>query len=282
VARDRRVLTVDTAAADRLVELLGDDLDHGRPDRSFSPFWSNVGLGFADAVGDAAAGFAGGPGAAHAPGAAGGGEPRRSPGIATLYLHYNRVTRALGAPFLEVAGTLRTEERGALAVTQTLADGGRLRVAFGDTDTFLVEVAGVPTARLAFLDDPALERLRVSRGGARRRYDALLPTLDPRDPDRAFPIAIGVRLLQRQLGRTTPSRAGYAPTPTASSASPWAWRSSASTSGATRSGSPAPPGRSTRRSRAHGPGWPMPSAHGRCRSPRRRPPAWRRPPPTPC
>jgi hypothetical protein len=196
VAHDRRVLTVDASAADRLVELLGDDLDHGRPDRSFSPFWSNVGLGFADASGDAAGGFAGGPGAAHDAAAADRGEPRRSPGVATLYLHYNRVTRALGAPFLAVAGTLRSDRRGALAVDQTLDDGGRIRVAFGDTNTFLVEAEGVPVARLAFLDDPALERLRVARRGAWRRYDALLPTLDERDPDRAFPIALGVRLLR--------------------------------------------------------------------------------------
>lgn len=187
---------MDPATADRLVELLGDDLDHGRPDRSFSPLWSSIGLGFADDVGAAEAAFAGGPNFARGPGTTEDGGVRRSPGIATAYLHYNRVTRALGAPFLEIDGALRSDARRALSVEQTLADGGRLRVAFADTDTFVVETERVPNARLAFLDDPALARLRTARHAAVRRYDATVPTLDPRDPDRAVPITVVVRVLR--------------------------------------------------------------------------------------
>ena len=205
MAAHRAVLTVPgtagLATADRLVALLGDDLDHGGPDTSFSPFWSNVGLGFAlpspaDATPGLASstGFAGGPAAAARGGpAAAARAGARGPGIATLYLHLNRVTRALGAPFLEVPGRLRREARTALSVEQDL-EAGRLRVAFCAPDTFVVEAEGVPHGRLAFLDEPELRGLRVERRGAERRYLARVATLDARDPDPALPLVVGARL----------------------------------------------------------------------------------------
>lgn len=157
------------SAADRLVDLLGERLDYDAPDRSFSPHWSDIGLGFDG-----------------------------SPGVATLYLHYNRVTRALGAPFLEAEGRVEVDRREALQVRQTL-DRGTLGYAFGETNTFVLDGAGTSWARFAFLDDPDLERLRVTRPeAAERRYTALLPTLDARDPDRTVPIVVAVRLLHGQ------------------------------------------------------------------------------------
>ena len=185
------------ATADRLVALLGDDLDHAGPDTSFSPFWSNVGLGFAlPSPVDATPGLASNTGFAGGPAAARGAPARavvRGPGIATLYLHLNRVTRALGAPFLDAPGRLVRESRAALSVEQDLG-AGRLRVAFCAPDTFVVEAAGVAHARLAFLDDPELRGLRVERRGAERRYLAQVATLDARDPDPALPLAVGARL----------------------------------------------------------------------------------------
>lgn len=187
-----------TNTADRLVELLGDDLDHGRPDTSFSPFWSNVGLGLAaGSAEDGTPGLASGAGFAGGPAAAARGAPQdrpRPPGIATLYLHLNRVTRALGAPFLAVPGRLVADARRALTVEQDLSEG-RLRIAFCGTDTFVVEATGVDHARLAFLDDPALRLAGVGRLGADRRYRASVPTLDARDPDPVLPVTIGARLL---------------------------------------------------------------------------------------
>ena len=185
------------ATADHLVALLGDDLDHGGPDTSFSPFWSNVGLGFAlPSPVDATPGLASSTGFAGGPAAARGAPARasvRGPGIATLYLHLNRVTRALGAPFLDAPGRLVRESRTALSVEQDLG-AGRLRVAFCAPDTFVVEAAGVAHARLAFLDDPELRGLRVERRGAERRYHARVATLDARDPDPAMPLAVGACL----------------------------------------------------------------------------------------
>jgi hypothetical protein len=202
MADDRGVLNVpvppSTNTADRLLDLLGDDLDHGRPDTSFSPFWSNVGLGFAaGSAEDGTPGLASSVGFAGGPAAAGPGAPRsgpRIPGIATLYLHLNRVTRALGAPFLAVPGTLARDTRRALMVEQDLGDG-RLRVVFSGIDTFLVEATKVEHARLAFLDDPELRLTGVERQGADRRYRASVPTLDARDPDPLLPVTIGARLL---------------------------------------------------------------------------------------
>lgn len=185
------------AAADRVVALLGDRVAYDTPDRSFSPFWSNVGLGFRAGVGAgapglaSAVGFAGGPAAAtNEPSSSGHGLP----GIAACYLHVNRITRTLGAPFLEAPGRWLGETADALSVVQRL-DVGRLGVAFAGTDTVVVDAEGLPYVRFAWLDDPDLQRLRLDGRGAVRRWRALLPTLDARDPDAFLPVAIGVRVL---------------------------------------------------------------------------------------
>jgi hypothetical protein len=184
--------------ADRVVALLGDAIAYDTPDRSFSPFWSNVGLGFRAGVGAGAPGLASAAGFAGGPAAATDAAPELghgAPGIAACFLHVNRITRTLGAPFLEAPGRWLDEHADALSVVQRL-DGGRLRVAFAATDAFVVESEGLPSVRLAWLDDPELARLRLEGRGAVRRWRALLPTLDARDPDAFLPLTVAVRVVR--------------------------------------------------------------------------------------
>lgn len=192
--------TFDTA--DRIVALLGDAIAYDTPDRSFSPFWSNVGLGFRAGVGGGAPGLASQAGFAGGPAAATDAAPALGlgiAGIATLFLHVNRVTRTLGAPFLEAPGRWLGETADALSVTQRL-DLGRLRVAFAATDTFVVETEGLDHVRFAWLDDPDLRRLRHGGHGAVRRWRTLLPTLDARDPDPYLAVAVAVRVARGRWG----------------------------------------------------------------------------------
>ncbi len=181
------------SVARALCERLDGALRFDDADRSFSPHFSNVGLGFvAPPPGTGPAAGSGGPEAAGSRSAGG----RELAGIATAYLHVNRVTRALGRPFLTLAGEPPiTTCHAPLEVRQTFSDGGELRVVGSDVDTFVLRGQGERVARLAVLDDPDLLDLRPLRAGAReRRWLARLPTLDPRDPDPAFPIVLAARL----------------------------------------------------------------------------------------
>lgn len=188
--------------AERMVALLEGALRFDDADRSFSTCFANVGLGFVLPEGrhDPAAG-AGGPEA----GASRTARGREIAGIATAYLHHNRVTRALGAPFLE----LRVDDRvaavaaaryGALDVRQRLAHG-EARVAFTDVDTVVLDATGVTGADLGVLRDPGLLDLRrAASHEGERRFLARVPTLDPRDPDPTTPVVLGLRLVRGRWG----------------------------------------------------------------------------------
>ena len=172
--------------ADRLQTILGSSLDYSHPDRSFSPFYSDLGLGF-----DARA------------------------GIACLYLHYNRRTTALGNPLLPLPGTpLRTEQT-ALYVRQELPNG-TARFAFCARNTWLMETRGLGALDFRLGADLDVSRYYAKLGPApemgdgsglkelRREatsaghviYDAYLPNHDKRDPDERFPFVLGVRVIR--------------------------------------------------------------------------------------
>ena len=172
--------------ADRLQAVLGGNLDYSHPDRSFSPFYSDMGLGF-----DAQA------------------------GIACLYLHYNRRTTALGNPLLPLPGSpLRTQQT-ALYVRQELPDG-TARFAFCARNTWLMELRGLGPAGFCLGTDLDVRRYYAALGPTpdiaegrglqelRREittcgnviYDAYLPNHDKRDPDERFPFVLGLRVIR--------------------------------------------------------------------------------------
>jgi hypothetical protein len=191
--RDRGVLTVPgdagLAAADRLVALLGDDLDHGRPDPRSARSGRTSASGSPLVAGRRGArpgeqpGFAGGPGPR-------GGRPRRArPRARARHRHplpalQPRHARAR-RPFLEVAGALRRRARARSRRAGPWPAAAGCASPSAHTDTFVVEAAGVSRARLAFLDDPDLE-LRVAAAPAPAPVPTPgCPTLDARDPDPA-------------------------------------------------------------------------------------------------
>lgn len=78
-------LVAGTAA--NIEAALGNDLDYSTADTSFSPWYSDIGLGFDNAG-----------------------------GIAALYFHYNRTTTRFGAPFLSLPEKPIRSERSVSAV----------------------------------------------------------------------------------------------------------------------------------------------------------------------
>ena len=164
--------------ADALLAALGEDLPYDTPQCSFKPCSSTIGL----LVG-------------------------AQPGIASAVLHYNRRVIVLGsptAPFLAVPGTIAARRHAPLAISQTLAGGGSVRLAGFDLDCYLVELTGVDNLDWAPDGDGMRER-RCTVDDEVIRWDALVPTRDERDPDPSVPVAVVVRVL---AGTRLPSADG--------------------------------------------------------------------------
>ena len=163
-----------TITGDNLVKHVGDTLDYSTAMTSFSPFHSDIGLGFDPAGG----------------------------GIKCLFLHYNRKTTRCFDPFLSVPSSVKRQERSPTGVTQLLEDG-TVRVAFCDHNTWIVECEGVKRLDFRVSHDPAFEEPRCTmHEGNIRTFDGYFPTGDARDPDRRFPVVLGLRIV---VGRSNDS-----------------------------------------------------------------------------
>ena len=158
------------SSSQTLARLLGDTLDYSRPDTSFSPFYSDVGLGI-----DAQQG-----------------------GIRHLYLHYNRRTTAFLDPFLPFPAPTQAA-CAALSVHQTLPQGS-VMIAFCGHNTWLVEAQGGLGSSMHFADANLTEARRAAVGTETILFDGYLPNGDPRDPDKRFPLVVGLRLLRGHFG----------------------------------------------------------------------------------
>ena len=179
-------MQTSATAADRIVSILGDQVDYSIPDRSFSPCYSDIGLKI---TGD--------------------------PGVAALWCHYNRGTTMFGAPFVAIEGNGETRsERTALAVRQEFAGGGSAEIAFYDRNAFVIDCQGVAAISFRFvpaelkplsaredreheLHDaaPYITEPRVTQRGDALLFGAYLPAQDKREPDSTFPIQIGFRAI---------------------------------------------------------------------------------------
>ncbi|WP_187274003.1 MGH1-like glycoside hydrolase domain-containing protein [Paenibacillus sp. N3.4] len=150
---------------------LGKQLDFSSPDTSFSPLYSNIGLGF---------------------------EPQ-SPGIGCLFIHYNRVTSRLGAPFLRCEEELLEAEHAALRVTQRFVRG-KLDFAFYARNTWVADYKGAGKLQFHFsydgMDEAWLEPDHDQQANAPRLFRGYLPNEDKRDPDARFPVMIGLRIVR--------------------------------------------------------------------------------------
>lgn len=153
------------ALVDQVIETLGDKIDYATMDRSYSPWYSDMGLGF-----------------------------EGQGGIAHLFLHYNRRTAIYGAPFLTVDDGMVDEQRSPLAVTQRYG-GGSVRYAFYERNAWLLAAHGVSVSCAGGMVPDAREP-RGQIWGDTRLLNCYFPTGDPRDPDVQFPFALGVRLIR--------------------------------------------------------------------------------------
>jgi hypothetical protein len=152
--------------ARHVIETLGPNLDYSTPDRSFSPFYSDMGLGFRDET-----------------------------GIDCLFLHYNRRTTEYGAPFLAVEGALAKEQRTVLGVTQQY-EAGTVTYAFYDRNSWIVEVQGdIPSLMCHAMTNDQVTEGRSTVVDTVSIFEGSLPTLDPRDPDASFPFILGLRVM---------------------------------------------------------------------------------------
>lgn len=173
----------DASSVAAIERVLCGQLRFGSPAQSFSPWFSDIGLGF-------------GPG----------------PGIAALYLHYNRMTSTLGEPLLSIGTELNDVRVEPLQVHHCLAGGGSLRTLFYGHNTWLVEGAGVPSAHLAFGASFEAARPAVSDSGDQTWcLRVQLPTRDPRDADIFLPMMIALRAVRGDLMSEGKGRFGIEP-----------------------------------------------------------------------
>ena len=161
-------------AATHLIQLLGDQLDFSDGDRSFSPFYSDIGLGVTEAG-----------------------------GIAALFLHYNRRMTTFLEPFLALPDPVEPHRKTALGIQQRFREG-EAEIAFCDHNTFIVDCSGLSTLQFnpALQEDFAERRCRRVAAGI-VLFDGYLPTADPRDADRTFPFVVGLRLVTGSIESAT-------------------------------------------------------------------------------
>ncbi len=164
-----------TVTADNLVECLGDDLDYQGAWGSFSPFYSDIGLGIVN-VEFGTSRFIGS-------------------GIQRLLLHYNRHTTIFLEPFLSMPAAVKAPLCTATGVTQFFQDG-TASIAFCEHNTWVVECEGVPQLEFGVAHVVGGQCLRHSTWGEDiHLFDAYLPTADKRDPDQYFPVVLGLRVV---------------------------------------------------------------------------------------
>ena len=155
-------------AAERFAALLGDALDFSDADRSYSPFFSDIGLGIDE----------------HG-------------GIACVYLHYNRQGTTFLQPFLRMPEPTRPHECTATGITQRFPSGSA-RIAFCGHNTWVVDCSGVPALEFNSGEHEGFTERRCARvdGESTCIIEGYLPTIDPRDTDATFPIIIGLRIVK--------------------------------------------------------------------------------------
>ena len=157
--------------ADKLLEALGTSLDYDCTERSFSPCYSDCGLGFDD----------------HA-------------GIAKLYTHYNRRTNALGAPFMRAPGNVSAAEQGPLHVRQTL-DQGELLVVGWERNAWVVEASNLEGPLTFHLSDEDFQQQRLQEDDGVWLLDCYMKNHEQRDPDPHVPLCIGLHTCAGSLER---------------------------------------------------------------------------------
>ena len=150
-------------------------MDYAIPDHSFSPFYSDIGLGFVESN----------------------SSDDEATGIDALYLHYNRATTRFGAPFVRFISDepLVQIKRTALYVEHRFAKGN-VRTSFTARNTFLISCTATDGITFRFATAGVLPgEARVTSLDGCYLFEGYLSKADQRDPDPVFPIIIGLRVV---------------------------------------------------------------------------------------
>lgn len=167
----------------RIEQALSGKLNYTAPERSFSPWFSDVGLGFDGKT-----------------------------GIAKLYLHYNRATYEWGAPLLQTGQSVVEEIMSPLEVRQRLKKNAEARTAFYGHNAWLFEASGLGKAVIDLGQDIAQSGPDASAAGAQTWLLRMqLPCRDQRDPDTHFPLRLALRAVTGSLTMIGPGRFSATP-----------------------------------------------------------------------
>lgn len=166
------LMTYGQPTVDLVIKSLENKVSHTNMENSFSPLYSDIGLGFDE----------------------------KNAGISKLYLHYNRRTLKIGHPFLKIDNKLISNQNKVLSVNQTTAENGKLSYVFYDHNSWITEAENIK--EIAFeLIDTAYTEVRVKKDPTTNSlfFEGFYKNLDIRDPDKKFPVLYGIRMLSGQF-----------------------------------------------------------------------------------
>ena len=169
---------LETNTAQTVINSLEGKIDYSKHQTSFSPFYSDIGLGFSG-----------------------------NSGISSLFLHYNRITLGLGTPFLKINKTLKRSENSLLSVRQFYGDS-KAEFAFYEHNSWMAEFENVESISFEFPlsavdtseNKSSVSEPRIKQDGDKAvfLFKGYLPTgeCNKRDPDKHFPIILGARIIE--------------------------------------------------------------------------------------
>lgn len=152
-------------------DLLSLETDYSKPERSFSPLFSNFGICFDKAV----------------------------PGISCLLLHYNRTTRDIWNPLLQLNGTVSGYDFKIDSVS-VYTEKSELQVSYYDTDALLINCKTTePISLLAHGSSDAAGCWFTSNSSDSIILQGYSRNRDVRDPDPCVPFLCGMKAIQGEL-----------------------------------------------------------------------------------
>ncbi|MBN1542036.1 hypothetical protein JW992_07790 [candidate division KSB1 bacterium] len=165
-------LTTGQPVYEWILSSLEGQIAYESAENSFSPFYSDIGLGFAS----------------------------KRTGIDALYLHYNRKTNRLGFPFLQCNETALHTQYSPLSVRQS-TPSGEIHTVFFDRNSWILDARGNATFVLNFAGDTLISqpRLSLAANDSIILFEGYVPTQDTRDPDAYFPLIIGIRIIEGEF-----------------------------------------------------------------------------------
>ncbi|NQY41529.1 MAG: hypothetical protein HRT80_15715 [Henriciella sp.] len=165
------------SASQLMKRLSTEAVNYTHSDRSFSPFWSNIGLTFG-----------------------------ANCGIDQVHFHYNRQTVTTAGDAFGFAEPAHIRQASVLSVKDAV-----LSVAFFATDAFLIEAKKEIT--LGLLSDALFRKVREEIDGSGNQFiHSMMKNVDPRDPDPEVPVLLSVRVLNGAIvdGILVPDQDGVA------------------------------------------------------------------------